>query len=261
MLQQQMASQQQMIKQILSQQLGQTARPLHFQPEQAAEALASNMAEFRFDADAGITFQAWFSRYDDLFKEDACRLNDSAKVLLLLRKLGAAEHERYLSFILPSRPSDFSFKETTAKLVTLFDIQESLISKRYKCLQLTKKTTEDLLTYACRVNKSCVQFELGKLSEEQLKCLLFICGLREERDVDVRTRQLARIEYRTDITLQQLSEECNRIAALKRDSAMIEAQAYRTPAVSGNADWVLAVHSDKKRFQQQRCIQPQEAVQ
>uniref|UniRef100_A0A182NDP2 DUF7083 domain-containing protein n=1 Tax=Anopheles dirus TaxID=7168 RepID=A0A182NDP2_9DIPT len=77
MPQQQMASQQQMINQILNQQLGQTAGPLHFQPEQAAEALASSMTEFWFDADAGITFQAWLSRYDDLFKEDACRLNDS----------------------------------------------------------------------------------------------------------------------------------------------------------------------------------------
>lgn len=98
-----------------------------------------------------------------------------------------------------------------------------------------------------------VQFELSKLTEEQLKCLLFVCGLREERDVDVRTRLLARIEDRADITLQQLSEECNRIAALKRDSAMIEAPIHRTLAVSAIADdRVLAVHKDKKRFHQQR---------
>uniref|UniRef100_A0A182I5E1 Uncharacterized protein n=1 Tax=Anopheles arabiensis TaxID=7173 RepID=A0A182I5E1_ANOAR len=123
---------------------------------------------------------------------------------MLVGKLGAAEHDRYLSFILPRRSSEFSFKETIAKLAVLFDVQESLISKRYKCLQLTRKPEEDLLTYACRVNKSCVEFELSKLDEEQLKCLLFVCGLREERDVEVRTRLLAKIEDREQITLQQL---------------------------------------------------------
>ncbi|XP_040157579.1 uncharacterized protein K02A2.6-like [Anopheles arabiensis] len=237
MMQQHMTQQQQLISKIMSQQTNQPAFTPNFNPEQATEALANSIMEFRFDPEAGITFRTWFSRYEELFNEDACRLSDAAKVRLLLRKLGAAEHDRYLSFILPLRSSEFSFKETIAKLAVLFDVQESLISKRYKCLQLTRKPEEDLLTYACRVNKSCVEFELSKLDEEQLKCLLFVCGLREERDVEVRTRLLAKIEDREQITLQQLSEECSRIAALKRDSAMIQE----------NERQVLALHNNNKK--------------
>ncbi|XP_061512483.1 uncharacterized protein K02A2.6-like [Anopheles gambiae] len=63
-------------------------------PEQILDALASNITEFRFKAEAGITFEAWYSRYEDLFINDAARIDDSAKVRLLMRKLGAMEHER-----------------------------------------------------------------------------------------------------------------------------------------------------------------------
>ncbi|XP_040160528.1 uncharacterized protein LOC120898562 isoform X2 [Anopheles arabiensis] len=223
-----------MMQQLMAQQISQPVVTPNFNPEQATEALANSIMEFRFDPEAGITFRTWFSRYEELFNEDACRLSDAAKVRLLLRKLGAAEHDRYLSFILPRRSNEFSFKETIAKLAVLFDVQESLISKRYRCLQLTRKPEEDLLTYACRVNKSCVEFELSKLDEEQLKCLLFVCGLREERDVEVRTRLLAKIEDREQITLQQLSEDCSRIAALKRDSAMIQENERQVLALHNN---------------------------
>ena len=231
MMQQQMAQQQQLISKIMAQQISQPAVTPNFNPEQATEALENSIMECASLSEhriIGITFRTWFSRYEELFNDDA------AKLRLLLRKLGAAEHDRYLSFILPRRSNEFSFKETIAKLAVLFDVQESLISKRYRCLQLTRKPEEDLLTYACRVNKSCVEFELSKLDEEQLKCLLFVCGLREERDVEVRTRLLAKIEDREQITLQQLSEDCSRIAALKRESAMIQENERQVLALHNN---------------------------
>uniref|UniRef100_A0A182PWC6 Uncharacterized protein n=1 Tax=Anopheles epiroticus TaxID=199890 RepID=A0A182PWC6_9DIPT len=42
----------------------------------------------------------------------------------MLRKLGTAEHDRFLSFILPRHPSDFTFEETVEKLSALFDDQD-----------------------------------------------------------------------------------------------------------------------------------------
>ena len=42
------------------------------------------------------------------------------------------------------------------------------------------------------------------MGEEQLKCLLFVCGRKDESDKDMRTRMLARIEDKPDVTLQQL---------------------------------------------------------
>lgn len=192
-------------------------------PELILDSLASNIHEFRYDADSHVTFGAWYSRYDDLFARDAQRLDDGAKVRLLLRKLGSAEHDRYVSFILPALPKDFSFDQTVRKLKSLFGAKESVISRRYRCLQMSKNPVEDFVSYTCRVNKSCVEFELGKLNENQFKCLMFVCGLKSESDAEIRTRLLSRIEENDDVTLEQLSEECQRIISLKQDAAMIEA--------------------------------------
>ncbi|XP_053690842.1 uncharacterized protein K02A2.6-like [Sabethes cyaneus] len=191
-------------------------------PEQILDSLASNIKEFRYEADSAVTFSAWYSRYDDLFEKDAARLDDEAKVRLLLRKLGTAEHERYVSFILPTLPREHSFADTVAKMKGLFGAKESVISRRYKTLQIAKHPTEDHIAYACRINKSCVEFELGKLSEEQFKCLMFVCGLKSECDAEARTRLLSKIEENNDVTLEQLSNECQRILNLKHDNAMIE---------------------------------------
>ncbi|XP_055605614.1 uncharacterized protein K02A2.6-like [Uranotaenia lowii] len=165
-------------------------------PEVILDSLSNHIKEFRYDPDNNITFAAW--------------------------KLGAAEHERYVNFILPKLPKDYPFDETVRKLGILFGAAESLISKRYRCLQTTKSPSEDFVTFSCRVNKNSVDFELSKLTEEQFKCLLFVCGLKSECDADVRTRLLAKIEDRNDVTLEQLSEDCQRLMCLKRDTAMIE---------------------------------------
>lgn len=106
----------------------------------------------------------------------------------------------------------------------MFGVRESVVSRRYKCLQITKNPSEDHVAYACKVNKSCVEFELSKLSEDQFKCLIYVCGLKSECDVEIRTRLLSKIEEKDDVTLQQLSEECQRLLNLKHDSAMIENQ-------------------------------------
>ncbi|XP_062700352.1 uncharacterized protein K02A2.6-like [Aedes albopictus] len=193
--------------------------------EQILDSLASNIKEFRYEAESNATFAAWYSRYDDLFEKDAARLDDEAKVRLLMRKLGLSEHERYVSYILPKLPKEFSFAQTVVKLKSLFGAKESVISRRYRCLQIAKNPTEDHVAFACRVNKACVEFELGKLTEEQFKCLVYVCGLKSENDVEIRTRLLTKIEDNNDVTLEQLSEECQRLFNLKHDSAMIESQA------------------------------------
>ncbi|XP_053699240.1 uncharacterized protein K02A2.6-like [Sabethes cyaneus] len=191
-------------------------------PEIILDSLANNIKEFHYCPEENITFTAWYARYDDLFEKDAARLDDEAKVRLLMRKMGTAEHERYISFILPKAPKDFPFTATVKKLKSLFGAGESVISKRYRCLQIAKQPSEDFVTYACRLNKTCVEFELSKLTEEQFKCLMFVCGLKSEEDSEVRTRLLSKIEEHNDVTLEHLSEDCQRLMCLKRDTAMIE---------------------------------------
>ncbi|XP_065075510.1 uncharacterized protein K02A2.6-like [Ochlerotatus camptorhynchus] len=198
-------------------------RQVAYNPEQILDSLANNIKDFRYEPDSNITFAAWYTRYDELFEKDAARLDDQAKVRLLLRKLGPIEHERYVSFILPKLPKDFSFSQTVEKMKNLFGAKESVISRRYRCLQISRYPTEDHIAYACRVNKACVEFELGKLSEEQFKCLIYVCGLKSESDAEIRMRLLSKIEEVNDVTLEHLSNECQRLFNLKHDNAMIEA--------------------------------------
>ncbi|XP_062700183.1 uncharacterized protein K02A2.6-like [Aedes albopictus] len=200
-------------------------------PEAILDSLAGNIKEFQFDPENHCTFAAWFARYEDLFAKDAQRLDDDAKVRLLLRRLGTNEHYRYVSYILPSTPKDFTFDVTVQKLTALFGTTESTVKKRYSTLTITKVPTEDYVTFACRVNKMCVEFELTKMSEQQFKCLMFVCGLKGECDADVRTRLLAKIESNDDVTLEAMIEECQRLINLKNDTAMIEGPSGQVQAI------------------------------
>ena len=98
LMQKQMAQQQQMMSQLMQlHPLQQTSQPQQHsqqqsfvpqqQPELTMDALASSISEFRYEAESDVMFSAWFSRYDDLFNQDASRLDDAAKVRLLVRKL------------------------------------------------------------------------------------------------------------------------------------------------------------------------------
>uniref|UniRef100_A0A182R7Y8 DUF7083 domain-containing protein n=1 Tax=Anopheles funestus TaxID=62324 RepID=A0A182R7Y8_ANOFN len=93
--------------------------------EQISDVLAGQIKDFRFNTEESVTFTGWFSRYEDLFEKDAHKLEDDGKVRLLLRKLGLLEHERYTSYVLPSKPKDFNFAETVSKLKSLFGPRES----------------------------------------------------------------------------------------------------------------------------------------
>ncbi|XP_053667902.1 uncharacterized protein K02A2.6-like [Anopheles marshallii] len=192
--------------------------------EQISDVLAGQIKDFRFNPEECVTFTGWFSRYEDLFEKDAHKLEDDGKVRLLLRKLGLPEHERYTSYVLPSKPKDLNFAETVSKLKSLFGPPESEVSKRFKCLQLQKTKLEDYVAFSCRVNKSVVESELAVLTEEQLKCFLFVCGLKDDSDAEVRLRLLKQIRGNGSITLPQLVEECQQIVDLKGDTVMIEGE-------------------------------------
>lgn len=139
-----------------------------------------------------------------------------------MRKLNPAAHERYTSFILPKKPNVLSFKETVEQLMSLFGSPVSVFHRRYKCLQVTKEDSEDILAYSCRVNRACVDFKLSALSEEQFKCLIFVCGLRSSGDSDMRMRLITRLNESADITLTKVVEDCRSLVSLKRDNVLVE---------------------------------------
>lgn len=81
----------------------------------------------------------------------------------------------------------------------------------------TKKKSYDV-TYAGIVNKQCEHFKLNTLTSDQFKSLIFVCGLQSSRNSDIRTTLLSKIEHSsTDMTLENLSTQCQRLINLKSD--------------------------------------------
>ncbi|XP_055589911.1 uncharacterized protein K02A2.6-like [Uranotaenia lowii] len=219
-------------------------------PELVLESLASNIKEFHYDPENGHTFDRWFQKYEDLFLQDGAKLEDAAKVRLLLRSLHVGVHDRYLNFLLPNHPRDFQFHETVQKLKQLFGTRVSLFSKRYQCFQLTKQVDEDFVTYAGTVNKRCEDFELNAISPDQFKSLIFICGLRSSSDSDIRTRLLSKLETDAgDCKLESLIIECQRLQNLKHDTALVEQK-------SSTSTFVCAVKQQRHQSKQSTQDQP-----
>ncbi|XP_055543119.1 uncharacterized protein LOC129728692 [Wyeomyia smithii] len=155
-------SNQQMLMQQLSRQLVETHVAVQnlSRYESVLDSLSSNMVEFVYDKDNGHTFDAWFSRYVDLFDKDA------------------------------------------AKTI--------------------KEDGDDYLAYSCKVNKACVDFKLSELTEEQFKCLIYICGLKSKNDTEIRMRLINKLNDAADLTLQQVVEQCNSLVNLKQDTVLVE---------------------------------------
>nr|VZI51040.1 unnamed protein product [Spirometra erinaceieuropaei] len=205
---------------------------------QSVDHIAGSITEFLYDPQAHITFDSWYKRYEDLFSVDLAAQDDAWKVRLLLRKLGPAEHERYANFILPKNPREVAFKDTIETLSQIFGEQSSLFNTRFQCLQLCKRDSDDFITYAGIVNRECGRFQLGSLTEDQFKCLIFICGLQSAKDADIRTRLLSKVQQSNSITLQELAAECQTLINLRHDSAMIQ-----NPASSSSVHTVTSTKS------------------
>lgn len=228
------------------------AAPAQPNPEQTLEALSTNISEFVFDPENGITFERWFARYTDLFESDARHLDDAAKVRLLLRKLDTASHSRYLNYILPKLAKDVTFEDTVKTLKKIFGEQTSLFRRRFQCLQLSKSEGDDVITYGGRVNRACEDFDFANLKIDQFKCLVFVSGLKASKYADIRSRLPTRMENEkpeAPVTLQTLIDEFQQLVNLKADTSLIEHPASSKAAVHAVSGGIHLYRRSQRRHQ------------
>lgn len=164
------------------------AAPGTFVPPDKMAALANLMDTFVYEPESDLTFKAWFDRYADVLAVDGKSLGDSGQVRLLLMKLDTPLNEQYRHSILPELPSTKDFATTVASLKTMFVKKYSLFRTRWDCLQVSRRSDELLAAYGARVNKLAESFLLKELTPDQFKCLLFIQGIHDPRDKNIRTR-------------------------------------------------------------------------
>ena len=166
------------------------------------------MKHFPKAPDEDKTFEAYYRRYEDIYITDCADWTDAKKVWLLLQKLGTVEH-KFIDYILPkkNKTCELGFLETVKLLSELFSSKTSLFHKRWKCLNLTKRDSDNYLGFASVINKNCNDFKLGKLSADNFKCLIFTQGLVSAKDAEIRHRVLSKLENEPDLTLQKLAED------------------------------------------------------
>ena len=192
------------------------------EPKPSPESLIQQIGDFLFDPDSELTFESWFQKCEDIFRVDLAHVPEHKKVRLLLRKLGTVEHKRFINFILPKKVEDISFEETVLILSKLFGEQCSEFRKCYNCLTVTKRDYEDWMSYVSRINSDFEKSDFKSISNDHFKCLLFVCGLRNARYTDVRSRILKLIEEKQEISLQDLGDECVRMETIISDTNMIQ---------------------------------------
>ncbi|KAK5971408.1 Retroviral aspartyl protease, partial [Trichostrongylus colubriformis] len=188
-------------------------------------ALSNRIEKFVFDADVEMGFSRWYSRYKEVFTEDARQLPESARVRLLCEKLDNVTFEKYQRHVLPRNVSDIGYQDTVDNLKHLFDFKASEFTTKYQCLKLEKNENEDYLTYTGRVNEFCEKAKLHDLDSDGIKCLLWIFGLKSQTEAEIRQRLIAILdrEYRAGrkISLHELHQECENFLSLKRDCETI----------------------------------------
>ena len=73
---------------------------------------ANSLSEFIYKPEEGITFPAYFKRYETIFAKRCQSWSDEEKIMLVQQKLGTHENTIYTNYILLNKLEEMSFEET-----------------------------------------------------------------------------------------------------------------------------------------------------
>ncbi|PIO73517.1 hypothetical protein TELCIR_04512 [Teladorsagia circumcincta] len=152
--------------------------------EFVTNSLSARLPEFTHDPENGCTFDVWYSRYEDIITQDGATLDDAARARLIVSKLDAAAYARFTNHILPRRAAEIPLADTVKTLQELFGHNTSVFARRYAYLK-TQCNGESLRDYTGLVNRRHEMAEFNAITAEQMKCLVWICGLVAPEYADI----------------------------------------------------------------------------
>ncbi|KER27341.1 hypothetical protein T265_05588 [Opisthorchis viverrini] len=171
-----------------------------------------------------------------------------------------------LLILFPSNPPKvFSFDELAQLLKDIFYEPSSSLNFCCNCLNPVRSGIDDYLTYASVLNRQCERFKLRKRTEDQFKCLSFICGLQSPRDVDIRARLLSKFEQNPSVNhdtaiidrtnLSQFDHVHAVSKIIQRPGAKKQSVAFSKPPTSywKCNKWHFARFCPFKKHQCQKC--------
>ncbi|KAK0427839.1 hypothetical protein QR680_010448 [Steinernema hermaphroditum] len=185
------------------------------------EELAQAVQTFHYDPEEDQTFPNWWDRYGDIFEKDAAHWTDDARSRLLLRKLDEQAYQRLTHVIAPVKPKDMVFNALVDKLKEIFAATETLFNIRHNILRTKRKHSEDVATYGARTNHLSQKFQFQTMEEDEFKCLLFVSGLSNPGDEQLRTVALKKMSQDPALKLMDLVKECSRVQTINMDKKLI----------------------------------------
>lgn len=121
----------------------------------------------------------------------------------------------------PHAPRKFIFADIFYFFLDPFGPQQSLLNARYACMKLAKEPREDFVTYAGHMDCKVPTF-FSTITEDQLRCLIFISGLQSSDDISAQLKLVDTVETNPTCSINTLTEECRLVFNLKHDVKMIE---------------------------------------
>ncbi|EGT46879.1 hypothetical protein CAEBREN_12555 [Caenorhabditis brenneri] len=194
------------------------------------DSLSSRIPKFSYDPEEDITFENWWSRYQDIVTKDGAALSEDHKTRLLLEKLDKKEYALYANNVLPKLPTEISFEESIKTLKLLFKSTTSVFRKRQDFLRIEYHGT-GLEEYTGKVLRGFTSSEFKKMT--QICIMIWIGGLKGESYQDIRLRALQLIESKPAITLLELEGEVKKLIDIKTDAKSLSAA--NTKSVDVNA--------------------------
>ncbi|XP_050091400.1 uncharacterized protein LOC126574989 [Anopheles aquasalis] len=169
--------------------------------------LATSLPLFEYPSES---FDGWYFKYGEIFQEETTSLNDRAKVQLLVSRLGDLEMKKYINSIAPLRVNELTFRETIAKLMSLFAKTKSRTTRRLQYIQLEKEENEAIINYGLRVDKAFCAAEMEEISPNELKCLMFVLGLKSPKEAALRKWLIERMDEKgSGLKLSDLQKLCD----------------------------------------------------
>ncbi|CAI2347328.1 unnamed protein product [Caenorhabditis sp. 36 PRJEB53466] len=184
------------------------------------DSLSARLALFKYDPEEEATFENWFVRYEKLLDEEGELLEDKAKARLVLSKLDGREYSLFANRLLPMHPDNLTFSELISKLKETFKSTSSEFRRRYDFLQ-TSFTGGALEEYTGTILRRFTTSRWKEMTDDQVCCLIWIAGLRDESFADIRTKALQLLESKTEITLLELETKIKRLLEIRDDSQRV----------------------------------------
>ena len=203
-------------------------------PESALAALHQRVPVFHYDPASGQVFDNWLSRYEELIYSLANKLDNAEQARFVREKLDQLCYDKFSNAILPSKPNELTLADTIAILKRLFGHNLSMVYRRYnffkcQCDDDSAKTFDD---YTGKVNRLHHLADIGKMTEDNLKCFVWVCGLLKPDYEDVRQVALKFLEEKPNATLTDLHSHVRQFIQLQNTSAKIATITSRSKEVN-----------------------------